>query len=312
VSLGTTSANLIHITSEGNSTPVTTTQADLITSARLVVETRAPASKTLQQSAGAANSLSITGSAGGTTYFTALVVNRTIYFQLDLKDLLADTGQPPQTYSSIVSQTAGLPTFIQAFIAGKFVSLPFDTLSGFTSFLEGVAQGASKGKIPSPSQLRSVANQVRTAIASDLTVTRTSAGATDQLVVTGNAQNIGSDILSTLANAIPSIASSVRPSAAASIPSQDLTVDAAVTGGAVCRLAFDFGPVSPHQRDTLPIVASFARSGPPITAPSGATPLNLQELFGLFVTANGSTSAPGHAIPVPVPTTVTSTAAPSR
>jgi len=316
LSLGITSANLIHISGEGGDTPLTQHQADLITSARIVFETTAPQGRTLAQEAAAgANSnaaVSVTGSAGGTTYFTLDVVNKTIYLQVDLKRLFLDTVNDGEPYSNLVAETASMPQFVQDFIAGKFVSLPLATVKSFSSFLEGAIQGSSKGAIPDPAQIKTLVAGLESAVLSDLTVVRTTTGDTDELVITGNARNIGRDILSTVAGSIPAAAAAISPGEADQVPNQDLKLDASVTGGALSKLSFDFGQFSPHQKDTLPIQATFAKTGPTITAPAGATAVNFQDLIAFFTavgqSSSSSSSGSGSA---PAPTTKHSTAAPS-
>jgi hypothetical protein len=321
LSLGTTSANLIALSGEGGDTPLTQQQADLISSARLVIATVAPEGKTLAQEAAATpnsdGSVSISGSAGGTTYFTLLSVNHTFYFQLDLKDLLGDVGQAQQ-YDMILRQAAAvpnLPPFVNAFLAGKFVSLPLSTLKNFSSFMQGFVEGALPGGIPSQTQIRAMINQVTAAVSADLTVSRTATGTTDKFVITGNVRNIARDLLSTLQSALPQgIGSQIDPAQADQVPDQDLSVDAEVTGGALSRLSFDAGQFSPHHKDTLPVVATFARSAPAISAPSGATAVDLQQLTQFFTALGQATSVTssgsGSSGPHPLPTAIRSSAPP--
>jgi hypothetical protein len=292
--VGTTSANLINITGEGGDTPLTQTQADLITGARVVIETTAPAGKTLAQAAAAApnanTAVSITGSTGGTTYFTFKVVNQELYAQLDLKDLLTVVGQG-SAYAGIAGQTAGLPQFAQDFLAGKFVAIKFATIKSLTSFLQGALQGSGQTAIPNQGQIQSLIAALKTAVAADLTVARTTTGTTDELTVTGNVHDIASDILAAVATAIPAAASQLGPDAASTVPDKDLTLDASVTGGALSKVSFDFGQFSPHHKDTLPIVATFAKSGPAITAPTGSTEITLQDLTSFFTTIGSASSS---------------------
>jgi hypothetical protein len=299
LSLDTTSANLLKITGEGHSTPVTQQQADLISSAKLVIETVAPSGKTLSQAAAAgtnnASNVSVTGSAGGTTYLNLLVVNKTVYFKLDLKDILGLAGDSSE-YQTLVARTTAMPPFVQAFVNDQYVSLPFATITALESFLRGAAGGSAVGQIPTGTQITKLIGQLETAILGDLTVARTSAGSTDLLAVTGNARDIAKDVLSTIATAIPVAASQVSPKTADQVPDQALKLDASVTGGALSKLEFDFGQFSPHQKDTLPISATFAKSGPTISAPSEVTQVDFQQLitfFGALGTATSSSSS-GH------------------
>jgi hypothetical protein len=312
LSLDTTIANLIHVTGQGGSTPLTQTQAALISGATITIATAAPSGKTLKSAAATSPgsiSTKITGSSSGKTYFTFVVADKTLYLQVDLKDLLDAAGKSAE-YQSLVARTAALPAFVKAFIAGQFVSLPIATITTLTSILEGAA-GGSASQIPSGSQLRTLLNQLQSTLASDVTVARTSSGPTDQLVVTGNVRNIARDFLSTIATAIPALASQITPDSANQAPNRDVKLDASVTSGAISRLEFDFGQFSPHQKDTLPIAATFAKNAPDISAPPGAIPISLQDL-GTFIGALGSASSSSgsasSSVVVPGPTAQTSTA----
>jgi hypothetical protein len=314
LSLDTTSANLVHISGEGGSTPLTQEQADLISGAKVVVETTAPSGKTLAQASaagvnGGAESR-ITGTSNGTTYFTFVEADKTFYLQVDLKDMLAAAGQSAQ-YQSMLAQTANLPAFVKAFVAGKFVSMPLSTYSTLESFIRGAVQGNSNVQIPTGPQLKALGEQIGNTILSDLRVARTSTGSTDQLRATGNLRTIGHDVLAAVRAGVPSLAAQINPDDANQAPDQELELDASVTDGALSRVEFDFGQFSPHQKDTLPIAATFAKSAPDIAAPSGAVQVNLQDIIGLFAAAGSSSSSSGGASAVPLPSVQTSTASTS-
>jgi hypothetical protein len=96
--------------------------------------------------------------------------------------------------------------------------------------------------------------------------------------------------------------SQLSPDSASQVPNKELRVDASVTGGALSKLEFDVGQFSPHQNDTLPIEATFAPSGPAISAPSGATEVNFQQLltfFAALATPTSSSSSGGGVMPAP-------------
>jgi hypothetical protein len=311
LSVGTTSANLIHITGEGGSQPLTQEQADLITGARIVIESTAPQGKTLAQEAAAgadsAAAASITGTTGGKTYFTFLVVDKTLYAQVDFAGIYFDLENDGEPYSNLQSETAHLPQFAQDFVAGKFVAIPFSTISDLTAFLQGALQGSGSSPIPSQDQVKGLITALQSAISSDVTVARTNTGATDDLVVTGNAHTLASDIVATIADAIPSTADGIGPDAVHGVPDQDLTLDASVTGGVLSNASFDFGQFSPHQKDTLPIVATFSQSGDPIAAPADATQVTLRDLTQFFVAVGSSSSVTtGGTTAVPSPAMTTS------
>jgi hypothetical protein len=292
--LDTDSANLIKITGEHGDTPVTQSQADLLTSAKISIALQAPSGKTLAAvtsgtaSAAAASSIRITGAAGGTTYFTLTVVNKNIYLQADLKGILDAAGQSA-AYTGIESQVASLPTFATDFIAGKTIEIPESTITALTGLLQGSAQSSA---VPNPAQIATLISGIENAVLADLTVTRATTGTTDTLQLNGNVRRIAGDVISAVATALPAAAGQLSPSQADSAPNRDVHAEASVTGGALSKLEFDVGQFSPRQADTLPIVATFSQASPDISAPSGATSVSFPDLVRFFTTfASASTSS---------------------
>lgn len=293
--LDTTSANLIKISGEKGSTPVTQTQADLITSAKLTVAIQAPSGKTLSDvtsSAGSASaagsSVRVTGSANSTTYFTFTVVNKNIYLQLNLQGILDAAGQSA-AYAGIKSAVSSQPAFAQDFIAGKTIEIPATVIASLTDLLKGATQSQSSSPVPNPSQIAGLVGGVEAAIINDLNVTRTSTGTTDVLALDGNIRTIGEDVIQAIATALPAVAAQLDPSRANSAPNRSVTAEASVTGGTLSKLEFDFGQFSPGQTDTLPIAAEFSTASPNISAPSGATVVSFQDLVSFFTAFAGST-----------------------
>jgi hypothetical protein len=300
--LDTTAANILHIDGEGGGGTLTPAQAGLIASGRIVIETVAPAGTSLNEAAAAPPSgltVEVTGSAGGTTYFSLRDVNRTIYLQVDLRAILGAAGKASE-YQSLVARTSSLPPFVRAFIAGRAVAAPISTLTTLESLLKGYAQGAG-ARLPNGAQLRSLTRDLKAAVLGDVTVTRTSTGATDKLAVAGNIRNLAIDVVATITRVIPAAASRLSPHDASRLPDQDLTLDASVTKGALSTLSFDAGQFSPHHQDTLPIVAAFTTAGAAIRAPAGATTVNFQDLISLFTAAASSSTSSGAASATPHP-----------
>jgi hypothetical protein len=207
---------------------------------------------------------------------------------VNLKGILDAAGQS-SAYAGITSQVSSLPAFAKDFIAGKTVEIPASTLSSLTSLLQGAAQGQGSSAVPNPAQIAGLISGIENAILNDLTVTRTTTGSTDVLEVSGNVRTIAGDVLSAVATAIPAAASQISPGQADTAPNKVVKAEASVTGGTLSKLEFDFGQFSPGQSDTLPIAASFSTVSPNITAPSGATVVNFQDLVTFFTSFAGST-----------------------
>lgn len=293
--LDTDSANLLKIaTNKKGVAHLTQAQADLITSARISIAMQAPTGKTLADAAsgtGAAaadSSVRVTGTAGGTTYFTLTEVNKNLYLQVNLKGILDAAGHS-SAYAGIASQASSLPAFAQAFVAGKTIEIPASAITSLTSLLQGAAQGQGNTQVPNTAQIAALVKAVESAIINDLTVTRTTSGSTDVLEVSGNIRVIASDVLTAAAAALPALASQIHPSEAATAPDQTVKAEASVTGGVLSKFEFDFGQFSPHQAETLPVAATFSKTAPSITAPAGATVVNFQDLVSFFTSIGGST-----------------------
>jgi hypothetical protein len=292
--LDTDSANLLKITGENGDTPLTQSQADLIASAKISIAVQAPSGTTLASAlaqpstTATGSSVRVTGTAGGTTYFTVTVLNKNIYLQVDLKGILDAAGKP-DALAGITSQVSSLPKFVQDLIAGKTIEIPASTISSLTSLLQGAAQGQGSGSVPNASQVASLVGAVETAILNDITVARTTSGSTDVLELTGNVRTIASDVITAVATAFPAAASQISPTQANTAPDREVKAEASVTGGALSKLEFDFGQFSPKQADTLPIAATFSTASPNISAPAGATTVNFQDLVTFFTAFAGST-----------------------
>lgn len=283
IGLHTTGAEIMRIGAMGGgSAGITTTQADAIAGAHITAESIAPKGKTVgslsHSPTGAATSL--TAGSGATAYVSLRTVNGTLYLQVDLKDLLKLAGDSSE-YRTLRVRTATLPSFVQAFVDGKWVSLSLATLSSLEQFVAG----ASGGKVPSSAQATLLTHKLLSAISNDVTVARTSTGSTDHLTITGNLKTIAGDVLNAVSSVAPSISSSTDTS---SVPDKNVTVNAAVTDGAISSLSIDLGQFSTKGPFSLPVVATFSRTAPPISAPTGATQVNVQELASLLAAFGGS------------------------
>jgi hypothetical protein len=298
LSLDESGAALVRLSKSGGGTSddLTPAQADVIANAKITIETIAPDGKTVSEGATATTpagyQFALTGSSGGTTYFSFIATTDTLYALVDLKDMLHVAGQDA-TYRTIVKQAAAFPPFAQALVAGKYISLPFSTAAGFVSFLKGVLQGSATG-IPDVNTFKTAEAKIFAAVERDVSVTRTSTGSTDELTLRANIRDVAKDLLTAVRSAVPQLASRIDPSEADQAPDQDLSLTAAITGGVLQSVSFDFAQFAPHaarnakqQRSfaALPkVILGFSKSGPAITAPPGVTPITLQDLTSFFAT----------------------------
>jgi hypothetical protein len=122
-------------------------------------------------------------------------------------------------------------------------------------------------------------------------------------VVTTNLNRLARALLPVVAKVVP-LLNRLPKGTLAQVPQTPISLNAFVTHGAISKLTFDPGQFSKSHRFSLPIVASFARSGPAITAPVGATPITLVGLLGLV---HASRSSHPDYVPVPSPTPIAAT-----
>ncbi|MBV9485970.1 MAG: hypothetical protein JO246_07915 [Frankiaceae bacterium] len=272
--LDTDAATLKGIASDSSST-LTDAQANAIAGAKIQIEVVAPSGKTIGDlssggSTGAA--VDFTVSDNGTNWVTIRSVNKTLYVQAAVKDILDAVGQG-QMYAQLQAGVAQAPSFVQALFQGKWVSLPESAASSLTG-----SSGSGSGQ-----QAQQLVDGLKQILANDVTVTRTDTGTTDTLELKANSRTLASDFVTTFSSLVPQAQSALSQADPSSVPNRDIVVNAGVTNAALSQLSIDFGQFSPDPATNhLPLVVDIAETGPAITAPSGAVQVNTQELGQLF------------------------------
>jgi hypothetical protein len=282
--LGASTAEILRLgaSKNGHDGP-TPQQAKAIATDRIVFEMVAPAGKTLADAAASPASnrggaFAIRLQSPTASYFSFLVVDRSLYAQIDLKYFFGLGGALNQ-YRALVHRSASLPPFVQAALAGRWVSLPAATLQA----LEGFLKGASGGQLntPAPSRIRAIENTALTTLLRNLTVARTATGSTDHLTITANVRRVLQREYDALFPQLGTLSQSFqaipRPQFG-KVPDRNVVLDADVTNGALSTLTLNTGQFSKSIPFSLPVTASFTRGGAPITAPSGATPIDLSQI----------------------------------
>ncbi len=282
VKIGATASQLLTFVKQHDpSSKMTASQANALAGAQLAFEATAPSGKTLGQSGtngGGAADISI--SDNGSPLFTLRVVNKTLYFQVAVKNLL-DTLGKSSTYAQIQSAAGQLPSFIQALLRGGWVSLPESTAKSLSSQLGGSQSSGSS------SQGNAVLNALKSLLSKDVTVTRTSSGGTDVLTISGNARTLTSDFMSAVTSNVPAAGAALGSTNPSSVPSKTISLTATVTGGALSSLSIDLGQFTKTGKPSLPLQLAISKSGPSISAPSGATPIDTNELGQLLGSFSG-------------------------
>jgi len=258
-------------------TKLTAAQAAEIAGIQIELEATAPSGKTLSGLGGSsgAGASNITISDQGKSLITLRVVNKTLYFQVAAKDLFDKLGQSA-SYAQIQAGASQLPTFAQALIQGKWVSLPETTAKSLGNQLGGSSSGSGNQAVAA-----ALLSKLKVLLTKDVTVTRTSSGSTDELTLTGNTRTLAGDFVRTFASTVPAASSLATPDVS-NVPSKTLTVKASVSGGALAGISVDLGQFAKSGSGSLPISLTIARSGPSISAPSGAVPVDVAQLGSLL------------------------------
>lgn len=282
VKLGVTPQQLVALSQQGGGSPLTLAQAEKISTAQLIVETRAPSGKTIgqlaqQQTGATAGSTEISILDAGQPYVQVVSVNQVSYIRSDLRGILTLFNEQ-RLFGTVAARVKTLPPFVQAFVAGKWVSLPNRTLSS----LEGLA-GSSQGvQPPNSTQRKQLFTDLQQVLAKDVTTTRASTGSTDHLVLTADSRKLLVDVLHAVASVVPGIGSRLAGATPQSIPERQVHLDAYVADNVLTGLSFDFGQFAKKQPTHAPLTISFARSGPSISAPSGAVAVDTNQLSSLI------------------------------
>lgn len=281
IKLGTSASDLAPIMGSLGAT-VTPAEVSTLAGAQITIEVAAPDGKTLDQTNGSGDpgALELTVKSKGTTYLSLISLNKTLYLQVDLKDLLAALGEA-NAYDMLDGESVFLPSFVQALLNDKWVALPVSALSSVGSMLGGLGTPPA-GATPGPAAQRRLLGVLKSLYNKDVTVKRVSTGSTDLLTVSTNTRTIVRDLLSTVTSAVPGMSGALG-SPTTRVPSQKITIDAAITGGALSALSINLGQFDPGKKLDLPLDLLFSRDGPAIKAPSGAVKIDpgaLSDLSG--------------------------------
>lgn len=293
IKLAMTPAQLVALSRQGNGTPLTASQATKISAAQVVVENQAPSGKTIgdlaQQQAGtSAGSTQFTILDAGHPYVQVASVHQVSYIHADLRGVLALFNKQ-RLFGSVAARVKSLPPFVQAFVAGKWISLPDSTLKS----LEGLATSSQGIQTPNPTQRKQLLTDLQQVLVKDVTTTYVSKGTTDHLLLTADSRKLIVDVLHTIATVVPGIGSRLAGATPQSIPQRQIHLDAYVTNNSLSALSLDLGQFANKQpQPHAPLTISFARSGPAITAPTGAVPVNTSQLSSLIGAFAGGSSNP--------------------
>jgi hypothetical protein len=270
---------LSFIKAQDKTVHLTAAQATEIAGISVNFEVAAPSGKTLADmsslsTGGGAANISIAD--GGKTLVSIRFVNKALYVQADLKDVLNAIGQA-SAYRQIQAASGQLPGFVGALVQGKWVSLQLSALKSLTGSL-----GAAVPATPDAAKSHQLLAAIESLLTKDVTVTRTTSGSTDNLTLTANLRTLAGDFTSTLGSVVPAAGAELSKTNLSNVPNKNVTLDATVSSGALTSLSFDLGQIAKSGNGTLPLELAFARTGAAISAPTGAVPVDLSSLGSLL------------------------------
>lgn len=273
IALDTTPATLQSLGSASGNT-LSPRLASVIAGANIVIET-------IRGSGGTA--VDLRGVANGSTLLEFRAVNDSLYIQGDLRGIFA-LANKPRIYANLRAQTKSMPSFVQAAVRGNWVSLPASTLNSLSTLAGGAASSA-------PSKGPKLLAELRQIIDRHVTVTQSGSDSRgDHYVLKANTRELARAAQSAIQDAVPGggLLSQRLPT---NVKSQNFSIDAWVKGGALSELSIDllqFGDTSKVPAGTkLPLTITFDRTGADITAPTGATPVDLTQLGSLVGALQG-------------------------
>lgn len=217
------------------------------------------------------------------------VIDKVLYARADVHKLASYFGpggeKTVQQFSS--GAVARKYPFVTRAVAGDWLKLD---LADLDQFAKSIAPGSSP--MLSQSQIQALIKGLVGVYDKDVTVTRAAADPSlgDHLVLAGNVRTLGTDLLAALKSSltsVPGLSSLLTHVDASGLPSKQVQLDAYVKNGALSALRFNLTPYfkASEQKAVggkpIDVELDVARSAS-ISAPSDATTVTTQQLFGLL------------------------------
>lgn len=273
VRLDTTAAELQAL-ARGSGDSLDKASAAALAAARIAIETKRQ---------GGHGAFALTGLAGDASLLELRVVDNTIYLHGDVRGILALIHKR-KLFANLKAETANMPSFVQAAIAGKWVSLDAGALSGLAGGGTSSSSSAAKG----PKLLA----DLKDIVDRDVTVTKVGTDSRgDHLRLTGDAAKLARDLRSSVSTSVPGGAVLSQRLPSGPVQHRKVILDAWVNDGALTELSLDllqFGDKADAPAGaTLPLLVTFDRSGADITPPTGSVPVDLTQLGALVGALSG-------------------------
>ena len=261
--------------------------AEAIASAEIVVEVQSANGDDLSQLEGGddnAANVSFRFVSNDDTLAELRVVNGDLYLQGDIRAILALVNQS-EAYADVQKRVAAMPSFVQAFVEGEWVSINGAAAKGLAGSLSGA-------QTPSDKQGQKLLEDLQGIVQRDVTVTRDGSDERgDHLVLTGNTKSLARDFVEAASGALPAGSAAMGQFDPDDVPDRDVTVDVWVKDGVLSEISLDLvqfaKPGQSKAGDSLPVALSFEQEGEDIAEPENVTPVDLSQL-GALLGAMGS------------------------
>ena len=254
------------------------------------------------------NSVDLGLSFGPSTPLEFRYVDQSAYLKADLHQLLSDVGQPPSkadTVTRVLPQIENYVPGISALGRGQWVEVSHASIQALEpTFKQLQQQGAqSGGTTPAGFQqsILKLRSELIGAVQSSSTFAHVgTSGGRDHYAVTVNLHNLVATVLPELQSAfgsVPGLGARLGgiDSAAAKVPAgRTAVIDAYVSGNQLSEADVDVDQFIPAgQKPGFPVPLRMAVGSASISAPSGATQLDLSKLPGLLSGIVGNLGALG-------------------
>ena len=233
---------------------------------------------------GGGSALDIQAAAGGATLIELRAVDKTLFLHGDVRGILTLAGKP-KVYANLKAQTKTMPSFVQAAVSGQWVSLPAATLDSLATLTGGTPASSAPGNGPK------LLGDLKRAVDKDVTVTQAGTDSRGtHYVLHADTKALADDLRTSLSGSLPG-GSAISQRVPTNVKHQNFSFDAWVKDGTLSELSINllqFGDTSKvPSGTTLPLTITFAKTGSDITAPTGATPVDLTQLGTLIGALQG-------------------------
>lgn len=235
-------------------------------------------------------STDFTVSAGGKQYLDLRVVGGALFLKVNVADALTASGTPAGALSALAAKVP--PTFlpaVQALESGNWVTISAADLKSVETLMSTLGSGATApaaGATVNPTQAAQAASALVAALLKDATVTDKGNG---QLAVSGSEQAIAQDILQAVEPLLGSVPTLPKDSlakakaSAAKLPTTPVTFDAWIKNQSLSEIQIDLAQFLSADKaggGHLPLDLKLSNSAATLSAPSGATPIDIKSLLG--------------------------------